>query len=73
MMPTMRGTKKAIENTGPMKPTDCATASMRVSLRPEPPSVARSSVLVVSDIDPSSAARADSPQSRSNPNEFARE
>ena len=30
--PTSRGTRKAIENTGPMNPIDCATASGSLSL-----------------------------------------
>src|SRR6202162_1691857 len=29
--PTTKGTKNAMENTGPMNPTDCATASTSVS------------------------------------------
>ncbi len=30
-MPTMSGTKKAIEKTGPIKPTDCAIVSISFS------------------------------------------
>src|SRR6516162_8025577 len=32
LMPTSSGTRKAIENTGPMNPIDCATASGSLSL-----------------------------------------
>src|SRR5262249_19736287 len=31
LIPTINGTRNAIVKTGPMKPTDCATASIRVS------------------------------------------
>jgi hypothetical protein len=30
-IPTSNGTRKAMENTGPITPTDCAIASTRVS------------------------------------------
>ena len=39
MMPMTSGTRNAMEKTGPMKPTDWATTSTRVSLRPDPPRV----------------------------------
>ena len=73
IVPTSSGTRNAIENTGPMKPTDWAMASTSVSLR-EPPRVVACGGVVWADSDtvlpPGPARPGRASDVRSHPNEW---